>query len=105
LYLRSSGGAEYARASAAELGIEDCFVAFLPKPDVYLDDQPVHEWRYCQHVLPGNAGDAWVWIWLANVRFSPVADVRPIEAGSAVLMSASDPKHTLREGISGRGYD
>ena len=58
LYLWSSGGAEYARASAVELGIEDCFLAFLPKPDVYLDDQPVHEWRYCQHVLPGNAGDA-----------------------------------------------
>lgn len=58
LYLWSSGGAEYARASAVELGIEDCFVAFLPKPDVYIDDQAVHEWRYCQHVLPGNASDA-----------------------------------------------
>jgi len=58
LYLWSSGGAEYARASAVELGIEDCFLAFLPKPDVYLDDQAVHEWRYCQHVLPGNADDA-----------------------------------------------
>jgi hydroxymethylpyrimidine pyrophosphatase-like HAD family hydrolase len=58
LYLWSAGGADYARASAVELGIEECFVAFLPKPDVYLDDQPVHEWCYCQHVLPGNAGDA-----------------------------------------------
>jgi predicted HAD superfamily phosphohydrolase YqeG len=58
LYLWSSGGAEYARASAIELGIEACFLAFLPKPDVYLDDQPVHEWRFCRHVLPGNANDA-----------------------------------------------
>ena len=58
LYLWSSGGAEYARASAAELGIEECFLAFLPKPDAYIDDQPVQEWRYCQHVLPGNAGGA-----------------------------------------------
>jgi hydroxymethylpyrimidine pyrophosphatase-like HAD family hydrolase len=58
LYLWSSGGAEYARSSAAELGIAHCFLAFLPKPDVYLDDQPVHEWRGCRHVLPGNAGDA-----------------------------------------------
>lgn len=58
LYLWSSGGAEYARDSAVELGIEKCFEGFLPKPDVYLDDQPVHELRYCQHVLPGNAGDA-----------------------------------------------
>lgn len=58
LYLWSSGGADYARSSAAELGIEDCFLAFLPKPDAYIDDQPVHEWRYCQHVLPGNAIEA-----------------------------------------------
>lgn len=57
MYLWSSGGAEYARASAVELGIEQCFVGFLPKPDTYLDDQAVHEWRYCRHVLPGNAGD------------------------------------------------
>jgi len=40
-----------------ELGIRDCFVAFLPKPDVYLDNQSVDEWRYCRHVLPGNADD------------------------------------------------
>ncbi|WP_430540518.1 DUF705 domain-containing protein [Pseudoxanthomonas japonensis] len=58
MYLWSSGGADYARASATELGIEDCFLAFLPKPDAYIDDQPVHEWRYCQHVLPGNAAEA-----------------------------------------------
>ena len=57
LYLWSSGGGEYARTSAMELGIQDCFVAFLPKPDVYLDDQSVDEWRYCRHVLPGNADD------------------------------------------------
>ena len=55
MYLWSSGGAEYARSSAVELGIENCFMGFLPKPDVYLDDQAVHEWRYCKHVLPNNA--------------------------------------------------
>ena len=58
LYLWSSGGAEYARASAVELDIEHCFLAFLPKPDAYLDDQPVSDWRFCQHVLPSNASDA-----------------------------------------------
>jgi hypothetical protein len=58
LYLWSSGGADYARASAVELRIEHCFIAFLPKPDVYLDDQPVNDWRYCKHVLPSNANDA-----------------------------------------------
>lgn len=54
LYLWSSGGAEYARNSASELGISDCFEAYLPKPHVYIDDQPVHEWRFCSHVYPGG---------------------------------------------------
>jgi hypothetical protein len=58
LYLWSSGGGEYARAAAVELGIVECFVAFLPKPHVYIDDQAVHDWRYCRHVLPGNVRDA-----------------------------------------------
>lgn len=57
LYLWSSGGAGYARETAVEFGIEHCFLAFLPKPDIYIDDQEVHEWLYCQHVLPGNAGN------------------------------------------------
>jgi predicted HAD superfamily phosphohydrolase YqeG len=55
LYLWSSGGAEYARASALELGLGHCFVAFLPKPDAYVDDQAVGDWRFCEHVLPTNA--------------------------------------------------
>jgi len=58
LYLWSSGGGEYARSSAVELGLQDCFVAFLPKPHAYIDDQAVHEWRFCEHVLPSNAADA-----------------------------------------------
>jgi len=55
LYLWSTGGADYARSMAQELGLEACFEGFLPKPDVYIDDQPVHEWRNCRHVRPGNA--------------------------------------------------
>lgn len=55
LYLWSSGGSDYARASAIELKIEHLFIAFLPKPDVYVDDQAVHDWRFCTHVLPTNA--------------------------------------------------
>ena len=58
MYLWSSGGAEYARASARELQIEECFVAFLPKPTSYIDDQPVGEWRFCKHVYPASASDA-----------------------------------------------
>lgn len=45
LYLWSTGGAEYARESAVELGIEQLFVGFLPKPQVYIDDQEFGEWR------------------------------------------------------------
>ena len=52
LYCWSSGGAEYARGSAAEVGLENCFVAFLPKPDVLLDDQPVGDWRRLITVHP-----------------------------------------------------
>lgn len=57
LYCWSSGGAEYARQSAVEWGIEACFVGFLPKPEAYLDDQAMSEWRDCQHVLPHNSTD------------------------------------------------
>ena len=57
LYLWSTGGATYARSTAVELGLCDCFVDFLPKPDAYIDDQTVQEWRDCRHVLPANAAD------------------------------------------------
>ena len=56
LYCWSSGGAEYAKASAVEAGIEDCFKDFLPKPQVMLDDQPVEDWKYLTYLHPNNAG-------------------------------------------------
>lgn len=55
LYLWSSGGAEYCRTTAVELGIETCFEAFLSKPTSYIDDQPMHEWRFCSHFYPAQA--------------------------------------------------
>jgi FMN phosphatase YigB (HAD superfamily) len=58
LYLWSTGGAEYARSSAQELGILDCFVDFLPKPTIMIDDQPVHEWKSCKHLYPSQAESA-----------------------------------------------
>ena len=45
LYCWSSGGADYARQSAREFGIEACFEAFLPKPNALLDDQSLSQWR------------------------------------------------------------
>ncbi len=52
LYLWSSGGADYARDTAIHLGIAECFVAFLPKPHVLVDDQHPSEWRCLLHVHP-----------------------------------------------------
>jgi len=54
LYCWSTGGAEYAREVAGEIRLDDCFVAFLPKPNLIVDDQTVAEWRSCSHVLPAN---------------------------------------------------
>lgn len=52
LYCWSSGGAAYARDSAREVGLENLFMAFLPKPQVMLDDQPVGTWRRLVQVHP-----------------------------------------------------
>jgi hypothetical protein len=58
LFCWSSGGADYARRSAEEVGLSDCFVAFLPKPQVLLDDQHPNEWRRLLHVHPAQAGNS-----------------------------------------------
>ncbi len=55
LYCWSSGGAEYAKASAEEFDLAECFVAFLPKPQVLLDDQMVAQWRYLLQIGPGES--------------------------------------------------
>lgn len=57
MYCWSSGGAAYAEEVAAELGIEGCFVAYLPKPNVVVDDQSVSEWRYCRTVHPNECSN------------------------------------------------
>ena len=52
LYCWSTGGSEYARSTARELGIEACFSGFLPKPNVLIDDQEVAAWRRFATVHP-----------------------------------------------------
>src|SRR5262249_11262339 len=52
LYCWSTVGAEYARAAARELGIEALFVAFLPKPNVLIDDQDIGTWKRFTVVHP-----------------------------------------------------
>jgi hypothetical protein len=40
LFLWSTGGAKYCRQVADRAGITELFEAFLPKPDIYIDDMP-----------------------------------------------------------------
>lgn len=54
LYCWSSGGADYAREITTELGIAKHFAAFLPKPQVIIDDQNVLSWRRLVQVHPGR---------------------------------------------------
>jgi hypothetical protein len=54
LYCWSAGGGEYARQSAEELGIAECFVGFLPKPTVMVDDLPPSAWRGFRVIHPSE---------------------------------------------------
>lgn len=56
LFCWSAGGADYAQQSAEEFGIAGCFRAFLPKPNVMIDDQSAVEWPRCTLVHPSNCG-------------------------------------------------
>jgi len=56
LYCWSAGGAEYARQSAEELGIADCFKTFLPKPNVLIDDQSAAHWPRSISIHPSSCG-------------------------------------------------
>ena len=54
LYLWSAGGANYCREIAAELGIEHCFTAFLPKPRIMIDDEEVRDLVFCTTFHPST---------------------------------------------------
>ena len=55
LYCWSRGGAQYSRDLAIRLGIADCFVCFLPKPDVVVDDRLEQLLAHCEFIHPNNA--------------------------------------------------
>jgi phosphoglycolate phosphatase-like HAD superfamily hydrolase len=55
LYCWSTGGAEYARRTAIELGLADCFAGFLAKPNVLIDDQVPSDWRGLVCLHPNEA--------------------------------------------------
>ena len=54
LYCWSSGGAEYAKASAKEFGIEQHFTGFLPKPELTIDDMQFSQWRNLLQIHPNE---------------------------------------------------
>lgn len=54
LYCWSAGGADYAKKTAEDLGIADCFTVFLPKPNVLIDDQSQSNWPRCITVHPAS---------------------------------------------------
>lgn len=54
MYCWSSGGSDYAKNSAAEFGIADCFIGFLPKPEVIVDDLQFSQWRNLLQVHPNE---------------------------------------------------
>jgi len=54
LYCWSRGGAEYSRNVASMLGISTCFVGFLPKPDIVVDDRLGQLLDHCEFIHPNN---------------------------------------------------
>ena len=52
LYCWSAGGANYARTSAEEVGLAECFTDFLAKPSLMIDDQVPSEWPMAVVVHP-----------------------------------------------------
>lgn len=57
LYCWSRGGADYARRIAEDLGLAGVFVAFLPKPQILLDDEPISRWKDLREIHPLNCPD------------------------------------------------
>lgn len=56
LYLWSAGGSRYCEEIADELGLRECFKAFLPKPRIIIDDQEVRDWVFCTTFHPSTCG-------------------------------------------------
>lgn len=57
LYCWSSGGGEYAKATAEELDLVECFEGFLPKPHLLVDDVSIRDWNLLE-IHPNEAASA-----------------------------------------------
>ena len=85
LYCWSAGGADYARETAEALGIGACFMAFLPKPNVMIDDQRASDWPRCLHVLPSSCSGLTVDEYRSLIRWVPRRTSRSRERRDRVL--------------------
>lgn len=56
LFCWSSGGAEYSREVAEELGLQNYFENYLSKPQLLIDDQHPSDWRYLEVKHPNEVG-------------------------------------------------
>lgn len=54
LYCWSSAGADFAQQTAIALNLEKCFQAFLPKPNILIDDISIDSWRRLMQVHPSK---------------------------------------------------
>ena len=52
LYCWSSAGASFAENVANSIGLVECFKAFLPKPNVMIDDIAITDWRQLLQIHP-----------------------------------------------------
>ncbi len=83
LYCWSRGGAQYSHDVATKLGIADCFVCFLPKPDVVVDDRLEQLLDHCEFIHPNNA----VTQPMRRINLWTEAVDRPIPNGTSNLNS------------------
>jgi len=54
LYCWSSAGADFAKEAAINVGLEDCFQSYLPKPNVLIDDIRMENWSSLLQIHPTN---------------------------------------------------
>ncbi len=97
LFLRSTGGGPYCRQIAERYGIAHLFEAFLPKPDIYIDDMPA---TIFNGLVFDPAGDEdWVTLATRIVREHVHQGERPAPAGSQgpmICILEDDPARVAR---------
>lgn len=96
LYCWSTAGAEYARSTAEQLGIDHCFVGFLPKPNILVDDQAISDWKSFAVVHPLSASNKSIDdYWALTERANWKQELREVSPG-CYRITVTDPAGSLR---------